>query len=208
MRAAKLKTFRALLPASGTEVGHRTENQAQSLSSRVWRPKPKVGNLPKSRPHGPRHGRGRWRWCFFSRTLGWSSEAEKEPGAASYLFSHFPHSGLELDRPWRLLLAGLAAKSFRLLIFVGVSRDTFTTSKALVSMPNDSTNNFHAVSGEFIKYLEWRNCSLTCHIQHIVIGCRFFKYANGFRGFWHFVAQKRDCSKCSLKCNLLCDFSV
>lgn len=82
------------------------------------------------------------------------SQAEKEPGTASYLFSHFPHSALELDRPGRLPLAGFAAKSFRLFIFVAVSRDTFTTYKALISVPNDCTNNFHAASGEFFKYLE------------------------------------------------------
>lgn len=81
------------------------------------------------------------------------SQAEKEPGAASYLFSHFPHSVLEPDRPRRLPLAGLAAKSFRLFIFVGVSRDTFATCKALISMPNGFTNHFPA-SGEFFKYLE------------------------------------------------------
>lgn len=82
------------------------------------------------------------------------SQAEKEPGTASYLFSHFPHSALELDRPGRLPLAGLAAKSFTLFMFVGVSRDTFTMYKALIIMPNDFTNNFHAASGEFLKYFE------------------------------------------------------
>lgn len=82
------------------------------------------------------------------------SEAEKEPGTASYLFSHSPHSALELDRPRRLPLAGLAAKSCRLFIFVGISRDTLTTYKALISIPNGFTNNFHAASGEFFKYFE------------------------------------------------------
>lgn len=112
------------------------------------------------------------------------SQAAKEAGTASYFFPHSPHSALELDRPRRLPLAGLAAKSFRLFIFVGVSRDTLTTYKALISMPND----FHAASGEHFNCLEWHNCALPCNIYCYWLS--FFKYATGFRGFWPLCSTK------------------
>lgn len=116
------------------------------LTSPLWRRSRKVTHLPQSGPPAVPDTSGAERWCFISWTYGpWAatgllflSQAEGEPGTAGYLFSHFPRSALEPDRPRRLPLAGFAAKAFKLFIFVGVSRDTFRTQ---ISTPNDFTNN-------------------------------------------------------------------
>lgn len=143
-----------------------------ALSSGLRRPNLRVRDLPRSGPPPSQTPQGLKAVLLFQRDPSagagplFLSQAEKEPGAGSYLFSHFAHSALEPDRPRRLPLAGLAAKSFRRLIFAGVSRDAFTTHTSLISMPDGFTNSFHAASGASLKYLEGHNCSLPCNIYY------------------------------------------